>query len=75
MRRVRWATPTRRLPAHPYRDSAILYAVLAGVFVGVMALTGGDVPLSVGIGCALFVATTAYSWWRWRQRIRQEEKE
>lgn len=72
MKRIHWETPARRIPRHPYRDSAALYAVLAGVVVGVTAATGGDVRRSVIVACSLFVAATAYSWWRWRERIRQE---
>ncbi len=75
MRKIRWDMPARRIPKHPYRDSAVLYAVLAGLVVGVAAASGGPVRTSVIIACALFVATTAYSWWRWRVRIRQEEKQ
>ena len=73
MRRFRWEGPARQIPKHPYRDSAAFYAVLAGVFVAVTALTGGNVSQSIFIAFALFVAATAYSWWRWRERIRQDE--
>jgi hypothetical protein len=57
------------VPRHPYRDTAVFYAVLAGLVIGVTALTGGDVRRSVIIACALFFGATAYSWWRWHQRI------
>jgi hypothetical protein len=72
VKKIRWETPPRRIPKHPYRDSAVLYAVLAGVVVGVTALTNGDVGRSVILAVALFVAATAYAWWRWRERIRRE---
>ena len=75
MKKIRWETPPRRIPKHPYRDSAVFYAVLAGVLVGVTAATGGDVRQAVIIACALFVGATAYSWWRWSHRIRQGEQE
>jgi Flp pilus assembly protein TadB len=75
MKKIRWETPARQIPKHPYRDSAIVYAVLAGVFVGITAVTGGDVLRSVLIAVVLFVAATAYSWWRWRERIRRQEHE
>jgi hypothetical protein len=67
--------PERPIPKHPYRDSAVLYAALAGLLIAVTALTGGDVPRSVWVACALFVAATAYSWWRWREQIRQRGDE
>jgi Flp pilus assembly protein TadB len=72
VKKIRWETPPRRIPKHPYRDSAVLYAVLAGVVVGVTALTNGDVGRSVILAVALFVAATTYAWWRWRERIRRE---
>jgi hypothetical protein len=61
MKRFRWEVPARRTPA-PYRDSAVLSAVPAAIFVGVTALAGGDMPLS------------ADSRWRCRQRIREERE-
>jgi hypothetical protein len=73
VKRLRWESPKGRIPKHPYRDSAALYAVLAGILVGVTALTDGDVARAALIGCVLFVGATAYSWWRWRERIRREE--
>jgi hypothetical protein len=41
-KRLRWGGSPRRLPAHPYRDSAIVYGILAAVVVGVTALTNGN---------------------------------
>ena len=75
MRKLRWETAPRKVPRHPYRDSAAFYALLAGLVVGVTALTGGDVGRSVVIAVVLFVAATLYSWWRWRERIRRQEDE
>jgi membrane protein implicated in regulation of membrane protease activity len=75
VKKFRWEVPARPIPKHPYRDSAVLYAVLAGVVVGVTALTKGDVGRSAIIACALFVVATAYSWWRWRERIRQRAED
>jgi hypothetical protein len=72
VKKIRWHIPVRQIPKHPYRDSAVFYAVLAGLVVGVTAATGGDVVRSVILACALFVAATAYAWWRWRERIREE---
>ena len=74
MKKLSWESP-RPVPRHPYRDTAILYAVLAGIVIGVTALTGGDLQRAVIIAVALFFGATAYSWWRWNQRIREGEQE
>ena len=71
-KRLRWEGSPRPTPGHPYRDSAILYAILAGLVVGVTALTGGNMRTALIIAPLLFVIATAYSWWRWRQREREE---
>jgi hypothetical protein len=71
MRKFRWESPARRIPRHPYRDSAVVYAILAGVYIGLTALTDGNVRNSLIIGAALFVAATAYAWWRWHERIKR----
>jgi Flp pilus assembly protein TadB len=71
-RKLRWDGTPRTIPKHPYRDSAILYAVLAGVVVGVTALTGGNMRAALIVAPVLFVVATGYSWWRWRQREREE---
>ena len=66
--------PERRLPRHPYRDSAILYAVLAGLVVAVAVLSGGDAIRAVVFAVVAFVAATAWSWWRFRVRIEQKDR-
>jgi Flp pilus assembly protein TadB len=71
-KKLRWDGTPRTIPKHPYRDSAILYAVLAGVVVGVTAVTGGNMRAALIIAPVLFVVATGYSWWRWRQREREE---
>lgn len=73
-KRLRWGGSPRRLPAHPYRDSAIVYGILAAVVVGVTALTDGNLGAALIIAPLLFVVATAYSWWRLRQREREEER-
>ena len=73
VKKLRWDV-ARPVPRHPYRDTAIFYAVLAGIVIGVTALTGGDLRRSVIIA-ALFFGATAYSWWRWHQRIREQAEE
>ena len=71
-RKLRWDGTPRTTPKHPYRDSAIVYAVLAVVVVGVTALTGGNMRAALIIAPMLFVVATGYSWWRWRKREREE---
>jgi 4-amino-4-deoxy-L-arabinose transferase-like glycosyltransferase len=71
-RKLRWDGTPRTMPKHPYRDSAIVYAVLAGIVVGVTALTSGNMRAALIIAPLLFVVATGYSWWRWRQREREE---
>ncbi len=74
-RRLRWEAAPRKIPRHPYRDSAIFYAILAGVVVGVTWLTGGNIKRAVILGALLFVVATAYSWWRWREREKEQARE
>ena len=72
------------LPKRPFRDSAIFYGVLSVLFVLVVWGTGGavlprwdDQQREVGgllIAMLFFVVATAYSWWRFRQRIEDEEQ-
>ena len=65
----RRATDLSPLPKHPFRDSAIFYGVLAGLLVAVAYLTRGDVVDAVVVGAGFFVLATAWSWWRFRQRL------
>ena len=58
------------IPKHPYRDTAAVYAVMAGVLVVVAVLTGGDVARAAVVAVAVFAVATAWSWWRFRERIR-----
>jgi membrane protein implicated in regulation of membrane protease activity len=60
------------LPKRPYRDSAIFHGVLAVLLVGVAWLTGGGLGRAVVVGALYFVAATAWTWWRFRQRIERE---
>jgi hypothetical protein len=72
------------LPKRPFRDSAIFYGVLSILFVLVVWATGGavlprwdDERREIGgllIAIVFFLVATAYSWWRFKQRIEQEEQ-
>ena len=72
------------VPKRPFRDSAIFYGVLAVLFVLVVWATGGallprwdDQQREIGgllIALLFFVVATGYSWWRFQQRIEEEEQ-
>ena len=72
------------VPKRPFRDSAIFYGVLSVLFVLVVWATGGavlprwdDQQREIGgllIAMLFFVVATGYSWWRFQQRIEEEEQ-
>jgi membrane protein implicated in regulation of membrane protease activity len=62
------------VPKRPYRDSVIVYAVFSLIIVGVAVLTGGDLAKAIVVAAAFFVIATAWSWWRFRERIARESK-
>jgi 4-hydroxybenzoate polyprenyltransferase len=64
-----------KLPKHPFRDSAIFYAVLAGAVIGFGLLTSNELLETVLIAAAFFVIATGYSWRRFRQRVQREGEE
>jgi membrane protein implicated in regulation of membrane protease activity len=72
--RFRWLPPPRTVPRRPYRDSALLYGAMTAAVVGVAVLTGGSLVRALVIGAFFFVAATAWSWRRWRERLREEER-
>ncbi len=74
MRRLRWDTPERPVPKHPYRDSALIYAGMAVVLFAVVVATGGSAVRGIVAAAAVFVAATLYSWWRWRTRLRNRNE-
>ena len=71
-----WRTGSKRpVPKHPYRDTAVLYAVLAAIVVVFAAATGGSVVKSVIVAAIVYVGATAYSWWYWYDRIKNKGRE
>jgi hypothetical protein len=74
----------RPLPKRPFRDSAIFYGVLSVLFVLIVWATGGavlprwnDEQREIGgllIAILFFIVATAYSWWRFQQRIEEGEQ-
>ena len=63
------------LPRHPYRDSAIFYGVLSACLVGIASITGAGPVRGIIVGVAFFVIATGFSWWRFREKLRQRESE
>jgi Flp pilus assembly protein TadB len=64
----------RQIPRRPYRDSAILYGALAIAIVVVAVATGGDVLRAVLFALGFFALAMAWSWHRWRTRMREERR-
>ncbi len=73
MARRRSGVDERPLPAHPYRDTVVVYGIMAVVLIVIAGLTGGSLVRAFGAGVAFFVLATAWSWWRFRTRIRERE--
>jgi uncharacterized membrane protein YgcG len=63
----------RALPAHPYRDAMLVYGFMAVVLVVVAVATGGEPLRAVIAAVAFFVLATAWSSWRFRERIKRRE--
>ena len=59
----------RPIPAHPYRDTAVVYGVMAILLVALASLTGGDPVRAVLVAGVFFAVATAWSWWRFHRRI------
>ena len=72
---MKWWHMDARVPNHPFRDSAILYAVLAGVIVLMTAVTGGGVARGVLTAVAFFLLATGWTWWRFRQKLQQRHRQ
>jgi hypothetical protein len=72
VKRLRWEPPPRPVPHRPFRDSLLLYGSMAILLVVVAAVTGGSLVRALVIGGFFFVAATAWSWRRWRERLREE---
>lgn len=61
------------LPKHPYRDAAVINGILAVLLVVTAWLTGGEIGRALTFGGGYFLLATAWSWWRFRQRLAEEE--
>ena len=76
MKRLRWEAPDRDrpLPKHPYRDTAVVYGVLAVLLVIVAVATGSGLARALITAAAVFVAATLWSWRLWRNRLRERAR-
>jgi len=74
-RHLRWRSPERTIPKHPYRDSLLLYAFLAVLVVVVAWLGGGSIVRGVVIAVAAWLAASAWSVVRWRQRLQRSTRD
>lgn len=57
--------PSRR----PYRDTAVVYGVMAGALVALAAALGSDLVRAVAVALLFFLLATGWSWWRLRARL------
>jgi len=73
--RVRRATDAIPLPVHPYRSSAIFYAILSAMLLGVTYLTGGSMWKALLFGGGFFVIATGFTWYRFRERLAERDRE
>ena len=63
----------RPLPAHPYRDTVVVYGIMGVVLIVIASVTGGNLVRALAVGVGFFVLATGWSWWRFRTRIRERE--
>jgi len=73
-KRLQWGLPEAPRPSHPYRDTLIVYGVLALLIVLVAWLTGGAVGKAAVIAAFFFVVASLWSLFRWRSRLRAEAR-
>ena len=71
-KRLQWGVPESPPPKHPYRDSAILYAVFGVIIVVVAWATGGAVSSAALVAVVFFLVATGWSMFRWRARLAEE---
>ena len=64
----------RPIPAHPYRDTALVYAGMGVLLVIVASLTGGQALRAIVAAAIFFVIATAWTWWGFRRRIRARDE-
>jgi hypothetical protein len=72
---IRRAADAIPLPEHPYRSSAIFYGVLSLILLGVTYWTGGGMLRAVLIAVGFFVIATAFTWYRFRNKLEERARE
>jgi len=72
-RRLKWGVPETPPPKHPYRDTLLVYGGLAIVLVIVAWATGGGVKRAVGVAVIFFVVATAWTAYRFRVKLREQQ--
>jgi len=63
----------RPLPAHPYRDSAIVYGIMAVILVVLAGVTGGSLVKAAGAAIVFWLLASGWSWWKFRRRTRERD--
>ena len=58
----------------PFRDSALLYAGMAIVFVVLVFITGGNMAVAIPVALGCFIVATGYAWWKLKQRLEEEQR-
>ena len=58
--------------ARPYRDAALVHAVLATVIVGLGWASGTQVGRAAAMAGGYFALATGWTWWRLRRRERHD---
>jgi membrane protein implicated in regulation of membrane protease activity len=70
-RRLQWRMPDSPPPKHPYRDTLLVYGVFAVIVVLLAWATGGDMVRAIVVAALFYVAASAWSVYRWRERLRE----
>ena len=65
--------PDRPPPEHPYRDSAIIYGVMAAVGFGFLLLTGQKLWIAAVAMIAFFLVAIVWNWWRFRSQVDEQD--
>ena len=64
----------RPIPAHAYRDTALVYAGMGVLLVIVATLTGGQTLRAIAAAAIFWALATAWTCWGWRKRIRARDE-